>query len=534
MSAPRGRRLVAFLSVLLVAGSADAQRPAPSAEDETVGSGVLERQREAYESFQRRQQQRKQAFQADRKADYEAFTRRMRAQYQAYVGIIEEVESTERDRLAERWGDAELSSQKVWVEYSEDLSERSRVDFEAGTLTIESFDPALVGGDPDALRDRVRSIVLRNRSEAFAADRIASEVERRSRREIEELETAEVGTEPVLWPYLTGESEITPGEVDVVVDFLVARAQMDETRVRGERLQQVEIPLDTKTLLAQLEKLQSGGYAATMPGMDAVPDGVPLPKGLRPESRGADESSPSPTPTPTPAPEAAPESPEARRTPPPEPKPALPPDPRPSPRSAPRPPAEPPVLATPERSRRRSGSSLPTRAQPYLDPVERHGGARRLERSLVFSIIETESAFNPLARSPVPAFGLMQIVPRSAGQDASAVKFGKPRILAPSYLYHAENNIEMGTIYLDILFNRYLKGIRNERSRLYCVIAAYNTGAGNVFRAFTGKTRSKAAYQRINSMTPDQVYRHLIWNLPYKETRQYLAKVVDRMDRYRR
>jgi membrane-bound lytic murein transglycosylase C len=174
------------------------------------------------------------------------------------------------------------------------------------------------------------------------------------------------------------------------------------------------------------------------------------------------------------------------------------------------------------------------RAQPYLDPVERHGGARRLERSLVFSIIETESAFNPLARSPVPAFGLMQIVPRSAGQDASAVKFGKPRILAPSYLYNAENNIEMGTIYLDILFTRYLKGIRNERSRLYCVIAAYNTGAGNVFRAFTGKTRSKAAYQRINSMTPEQVYRHLIWNLPYKETRHYLAKVVDRMDRYRR
>jgi len=159
---------------------------------------------------------------------------------------------------------------------------------------------------------------------------------------------------------------------------------------------------------------------------------------------------------------------------------------------------------------------------------------RGLDRASVFAIIETEPAFNPLARSPAPAYGLMQIVPRSSGLDATQVLFGRSRILAPSYLYNAEKNIEIGAIYLELLFDRYLSGIQDPRSRLYCVIAAYNTGAGNVFRTFTGRTRSQAAFAEINAMPPDGVYRHLIRNLPYGETRRYLADVVDRMAKYPR
>jgi membrane-bound lytic murein transglycosylase C len=177
---------------------------------------------------------------------------------------------------------------------------------------------------------------------------------------------------------------------------------------------------------------------------------------------------------------------------------------------------------------------LPVRARSFAASVSRHGGGRGLDPALVFAIMETESAFNPLARSHVPAYGLMQIVPRSAGLDATAELFGRARLLSPSYLYDPDRNVQIGAIYLDILWNRYLAGVRSPKSRLYCVIAAYNTGAGNVFRAFTGRTRSKAAFEAINAMQPDDVYRKLIWDLPYKETRDYLAKVVRRMDTYRR
>ena len=128
----------------------------------------------------------------------------------------------------------------------------------------------------------------------------------------------------------------------------------------------------------------------------------------------------------------------------------------------------------------------------------------------------------------------MQIVPRSAGRDASAVLFGRARLIAPSYLYDPERNIQIGAIYLDVVMNRYLKGIRDPQSRLYCAIAAYNTGAGNVFRAFTGGTRPKAAFRAINAMAPEDVYRELVWRLPYGESRRYVTNVVQRMAKYRR
>lgn len=176
--------------------------------------------------------------------------------------------------------------------------------------------------------------------------------------------------------------------------------------------------------------------------------------------------------------------------------------------------------------------SLPNSAQNFYPAVSKNAQKSQLDTSLVFAIIETESAFNPMAKSSVPAYGLMQIVPRSAGQDATQQIFGEPKILSPSYLYNSDNNIEIGTTYLNILYYRYLKGIKDPTSRLYCTIAAYNTGAGNVAKAFTGKRQVSTALTQINRMTPPQVYQHLRLNLPYEETRHYLKKVNSRVKKY--
>ncbi len=176
--------------------------------------------------------------------------------------------------------------------------------------------------------------------------------------------------------------------------------------------------------------------------------------------------------------------------------------------------------------------SIRKKAEEYGPGVRSFAEQRGLDAALVFAVIQTESAFNPMARSHVPAYGLMQIVPQSAGKDAADLLFNEPRLLAPSYLYSGRNNIEIGAAYLYILWNRYLKKINSPESRLYCAIAAYNTGAGNVARAFVGSTHIGKAAVVINRMTPEQVYRHLKEHLPYTETRDYLERVTERMQMY--
>jgi membrane-bound lytic murein transglycosylase C len=144
----------------------------------------------------------------------------------------------------------------------------------------------------------------------------------------------------------------------------------------------------------------------------------------------------------------------------------------------------------------------------------------------------SDSSFNPMARCYIPAFGLMQIVPRSAGIDAYKYLYKKKKLVSSSYLYSANNNIEMGSAYLHILYFRYLKKIKDPQSRLYCAITAYNTGAGNVAKAFIGNTNIGRAAKTINKKSSDEVYKTLMRKLPYNETKKYLKKVTNRVSVY--
>ncbi|MCD8554244.1 murein transglycosylase domain-containing protein [Seleniivibrio sp.] len=160
-----------------------------------------------------------------------------------------------------------------------------------------------------------------------------------------------------------------------------------------------------------------------------------------------------------------------------------------------------------------------------------------LDPALVMSVIYTESRFNPMAKSYVPAYGLMQIVPQSAGLDATEFLEGTQRVLAPSYLYNPENNVKIGAAYFYLLYYKYFKGVTNDTSRLYCSIAAYNTGAGNVAYAFNknggkNKYNVSAALPAINAMSPDAVYNHLKNNLRYEEARNYIVRVNGKIKDY--
>ena len=177
---------------------------------------------------------------------------------------------------------------------------------------------------------------------------------------------------------------------------------------------------------------------------------------------------------------------------------------------------------------------LSTRAAQYKDIVKRFSDKFGLEQPLVYAMIETESAFNPKAKSHVPAYGLMQLVPKSGGRDAYRHVHKKDIIPAPVYLYVPENNVELGAGYLNMLMTRTFAEVKDARSRMLCAIAAYNTGAGNVSRALTGGTSVSKAVVKINTMSYDQLFSYLKRNLPYEETRNYIQKVTERMEKYKK
>ncbi|WP_192499410.1 transglycosylase SLT domain-containing protein [Skermanella pratensis] len=173
-------------------------------------------------------------------------------------------------------------------------------------------------------------------------------------------------------------------------------------------------------------------------------------------------------------------------------------------------------------------------AERYAEAVFRESGEFDIPPSLVLAVMETESAFNPRARSPVPAFGLMQLVPTSGGLDAHRFVNGESApMLSPESLYDPDTNIKLGTAYLKLLDTRYLRAVDHPESRLYSSIAAYNTGAGNVARAFNSTTNISSAASLINRLPPEKVFDHLSEQLPYEETRRYLVKVTGARERYR-
>ena len=165
------------------------------------------------------------------------------------------------------------------------------------------------------------------------------------------------------------------------------------------------------------------------------------------------------------------------------------------------------------------------RAYKYAELVRRYSRKYNVTESLIYGVIKTESSFNPFAVSQAPAYGLMQIVPGTAGRDVfERIKNirGQP---SPLDLYEPEFNIDIGTAYLKLLQDQYLVKIDDKNAKRYSVISAYNGGASNVFKTFSSdQTR---ALTRINQLSPEEVYRQLNQNHPSPESRRYLYKVSE-------
>ena len=166
----------------------------------------------------------------------------------------------------------------------------------------------------------------------------------------------------------------------------------------------------------------------------------------------------------------------------------------------------------------------------YSDYVLAASARYQISPSLIYAIIETESSFNPFAVSRANAYGLMQIVPSTAGKDVYIrikKREGEP---GRSVLFDPQQNIEIGVAYLHILEAIYLKKIRHSQSREYATISAYNGGAGNVFKTFSSN-RSEAP-DIINQLSTQEVYQRLRHQHPKAESRRYLEKVLNFRKKY--
>ena len=160
----------------------------------------------------------------------------------------------------------------------------------------------------------------------------------------------------------------------------------------------------------------------------------------------------------------------------------------------------------------------------YADVVRKFARAYQIDESLVYSVIRTESSFNPYAVSSANAYGLMQVIPSTAGRDVFQRVKKIPGQPSKEWLFDPDNNIDTGTAYLALLNGHYLKGVKHPLARKYTVISAYNGGAGNVFKTFD-RDRERAI-AKINQLAPDRVYQALTEQHPRGETRRYLEKVT--------
>ncbi|MDN3697328.1 transglycosylase SLT domain-containing protein [Vibrio cortegadensis] len=170
-------------------------------------------------------------------------------------------------------------------------------------------------------------------------------------------------------------------------------------------------------------------------------------------------------------------------------------------------------------------NKIAQRALIYLEDVNKMAAKWDVQPELILAIIHTESHFNPMAQSHIPAYGLMQVVPTSAGKDVTKLLLGKERLLTADILFDPKYNINIGTAYLNVLFTRYLTNVKDQDIKTYLAISSYNGGVGAVAKHISGKGSLSALAKKANTLDPDTVYKSLSTTFPYKETRNYLKKV---------
>ena len=173
----------------------------------------------------------------------------------------------------------------------------------------------------------------------------------------------------------------------------------------------------------------------------------------------------------------------------------------------------------------REGGPLFSRAQRYKALVERFAERYKIKTELIYAIIHNESNFQPGVVSSRRAMGLMQLLPSTAGGEVHKFLHGHTSELDDEVLMNPENNLRYGITYLHLLLTRHFGEVSHPESREFCAIAAYNLGPNALLSTFS-RDRDEAI-ATINSLSPQEVYGRLAEDLPVRETRNFIARVLN-------
>ncbi len=138
----------------------------------------------------------------------------------------------------------------------------------------------------------------------------------------------------------------------------------------------------------------------------------------------------------------------------------------------------------------------------YNSIVGEYGRRRDIDKNLVLALIRAESSFNRRAHSWADAYGLMQIIPRTAKSLAAKLDMTYSE---PEELFDPRLNIRLGTLYLRDLLKQFDGTFEN-------AVAAYNAGPHRVSRWKKFKDSSDIDF--------------FVENIEYTQTRNYTRRVM--------
>lgn len=147
----------------------------------------------------------------------------------------------------------------------------------------------------------------------------------------------------------------------------------------------------------------------------------------------------------------------------------------------------------------------------HFNIIKEESGKNNIDPYLVLAIIKAESGFNKNVTSAKQARGLMQIM------DATAEEMNESENLDlnKESIYDENINIALGCKYFSSLIKKY-------DGNYYLAIIAYNAGMGNV---------DKWLKDGIIANNLDDIANN---NIPFKETKNYLKKVINYYNVYRK
>lgn len=409
---------------------------------------------------------------------FQNYKQSVTAQYEAYEQQEKEAYEKFKEEIEQKWDAFKEPKSKVYVEYSEDSNTRQSVDFEKGEITIEVIVEEIEPDDEPKTNSPDNSTVKSNPSNKNSQSKNDSDSIDKPKKQIsnkidsdKKKTTSNQNTQKQASPQ---QKEITKSEDD------------SEKKIK-EILTDALIGIITKKAddnkpLLENQVENSGGQNITVNNVENEAEDVIEKKEIKAETYKSKDGK--------------------KRT--------------------------KYTVTIPLKN-----NHLDERTKRFEKEILKQAERWKLDPAIVFALMETESAFNPKARSHIPAFGLLQLVPKSGARDAYRYVYKEDKLVTGDYLYEPINNIELGCAYLSKIRYYYFENIKDDELAYICSIPAYNTGIGNVSKTLCGKPHTNPAAKVASSMNAQELYNKLTTELEYEEARNYLKKVWKYKEKYK-